>query len=291
MQLWYEILLGSNNIDAKCWQELFCVLKRYLGWRAEWHIHLCLEQGTIHYYINLPKALPSGLGLKEFFSGIFGQKNHLTLDQLRDKFAFDIKLPTKVNDSTTGEVTYSAMPNAESYIKNGNIAQYERDKGWILKKKDTKSIDQIIQIWKTINYTTTERVYDSENVVMSDPIYNSTNVYASTNCGNCKNILFCDGTYDSEFAIACQRSTGINFCLRVDDSNSCTNSYNIICCSKISNSFFIQDASNLNECMFCSHISDREYCIANMQYEREEYLFIKQQVIKWILGSNAKIKS
>ncbi len=66
MQLWYEILLGSNNIDAKCWQELFCVLKRYLGWRAEWHIHLCLEQGTIHYYINLPKALPSSLGLKEF---------------------------------------------------------------------------------------------------------------------------------------------------------------------------------------------------------------------------------
>lgn len=68
------------------------------------------------------------------FSGIFVQKNHLTLDQLRDKFAFDIKLPTKVNDSTTEEVTYSAMPNAESYIKNGNITQYEQDKGWILKK-------------------------------------------------------------------------------------------------------------------------------------------------------------
>jgi len=213
---------------------------------------------------------------------IFDQKPPLTLEQIRAKFAFDIKLPTEVKDSTTHEPTYSAMPNAQTYMKCETTYTYDREKGWMLPRQDIKSLDDILQIWQSINYTTTERVYDSENVVASDPIYNSLNVYASTNCGKCKNILFCDGTYDSEFAIACQRSTGINFCLRVDDSNSCTNSYNVICSGKISNSFFIQDASNLNECLFCSHLSDQEYCIANMQFTPEEYFQIKQQVVKWI---------
>lgn len=219
----------------------------------------------------------------KIFLNIFQHKSHLTLDQIRDRFAFDIKLPTMVEDSTTHETTYSAMPNVKSYMKCENTYQYDREHGWMLPKQKLTSIDEVIAIWKTINYTTTERVYDSEDVVASDPIYNCNHVYASTNCGKCKSILFCDGTYDSEFSIACQRSTGLNFCLRVDDSNSCTSSYNVICSSKISNSYFIQDASNLNECLFCSHISDQEYCIANMQFEREEYFSIKQQVIKWIL--------
>jgi len=227
----------------------------------------------------------------KIFVNIFGQKSGLTLDEIQHQFAFDLKLPTAVQDSTTGETTYSAMPNVKSYMKCENTYQYDRDKGWMLPKQAVKSLDDILKIWQSINYTTTERVYDSENVAKSDPIYNSINVYASTNCGKCKNILFCDGTYDSEFAIACQRSTGVNFCLRVDDSNSCTNSYNVICSGKISNSFFIQDASNLNECLFCSHISDQEYCIANMQFEREKYFYIKQQVIQWILAEHAKIES
>lgn len=227
---------------------------------------------------------------KVLFS-IFAEENHLDLDDLQEKFAFDIKLPTEVKDSTTQEITYTAMPNAESYMKCKNTYEYDRTKGWQLPKQKVKNLDEIIKIWKSINYTTTERVYDSENVIASDPIYNSINVYASTNCGKCKNILFCDGTYSSEFAIACQRSTGINFCLRVDDSNGCSNSYNVICSGKISNSFFIQDASNLNECMFCSHISDQEYCIANMQFTRDEYFQIKRQIAKWIMKEDVKIKS
>ena len=227
----------------------------------------------------------------KIFLSIFGQQHRSTLDELRARYAFDIKLPTEVKDSTTNELTYSAMPNVESYMKCENTYQYDRDHGWMLPKQSVKSIDEILKIWKKVNYTTTERVYDSENVLASDPIYNSINVYASTNCGKCKNILFCDGTYDSEFSIACQRSTGVNFCLRADDSNGCTNSYNVICSGKISNSFFIQDASNLHECMFCSHISDQEYCIANMQFEREEYFYLKQQVIRWILGQHAKIEA
>ena len=102
---------------------------------------------------------------------------------------------------------------------------------------------------------------------------------------NCKNAIYCDGLGDSENIIASQRTSTSSFCIRVDDSANCTNSYNVICSNKISNSFFIQDANNLNECMFCSHMSNRRYCIANMQFEKEEYFEIKAEIIKWILST------
>ena len=141
-----------------------------------------------------------------------------------------------------------------------------------------------MQAWQEINYITTERAYDSENVVASDPIYHSENVYNSTNCGDCKNIIFCDGTYDSESALACQRSTGINYSIRADDSNTCSNSYHVICSARISNSLFIQDASDLFECMFCSHLNHQKYCIANMQFDEKTYFQLKAKVVQWILA-------
>ncbi len=219
----------------------------------------------------------------QIFQAIFGQDSPYTLEQLKAQFASDIQLPTAVKDSATGEITYSAMPNAEKYITDANSGKRSESQGWLQPQRPIKGMKDLLQAWQEINYITTERVYDSENVAMSDPIYHSQNVYNSTNCGGCKNIIFCDGTYDSEFAIACQRSTGANFSIRVDDSNTCANSYHVICSSKISNSLFIQDASDLYECMFCSHLNNQKYCIANMQFDEKTYFQIKAKVIQWIL--------
>lgn len=219
----------------------------------------------------------------QIFQAIFAQYNPFELDKLKSQFATDILLPTPVKDSTTGEITYTAMPNAKSYITDANSAKRDGTTGWLQPSRPLKGMKDLLQAWHNINYITTERVYDSENVSASDPIYHSQNVYNSTNCGGCKNIIFCDGTYDSESCIACQRSTGLNFCLRVDDSNTCSNSYHVICSAKVSNSLFIQDASNLYECIFCSHISDQKYCIANMQFAEKTYFQLKTKVIQWIL--------
>lgn len=214
------------------------------------------------------------------FRAIFDQDNPYTLDELKKRFAFDIKLPAEVQDSTTGEKTYTAMPNAERYITNANQEQRE---DWLQPKRVIKSLPELLQLWSEVNLTTTERVYNSDDVVASDPIYQSAHVYNSTNCNNCQHIIYCDGTHASNYAIACQRSGNLSYCLRVDDSANCSNSYNVICSGKISHSFFIQDASNLHECIFCSHLANHEYCIANMQFEPEEYYKLKAKIIQWIL--------
>ena len=118
--------------------------------------------------------------------------------------------------------------------------------------------------------------------VVDDTIYESEKVWRSANCNRCKNIAFCDGCHNSEFLLASQRSGSCSYCLRTDDSVNCSNSYNVICSGKISNSFFIQDANSLHECMFCSHLSNKRYCIANMQFEKDEYFEIKKEVVRWI---------
>ena len=222
--------------------------------------------------------------INKIFNNVFNKDNKYTLDEILEKFAFDVKLPKKVYDSTTNEETWADSINNSHFITLKNMEKREATKGWLLPKKDITSLEEIIKIWQNINYTTTERVNDSINVSKSDTIYGCENVYRSTDCSNSKNIIYSDSCGNCEFILACQRSGTSSFCIRTDDSKDCSNSYNVIWSSKISNSFFIQDCYNLYECMFCSHIANQRYCIANMQFTEEEYFSIKEQIITWILN-------
>ena len=222
--------------------------------------------------------------LDEIFMNIFEQKCLLSIDEVLSEFAFDLKLPNKVIDAVDGKETWASSINSNKYIRQDNMIKYANYKGWIRPKKEIESLDEILKLWDKINYTTTERNYESINVSKCDTVYESENVYRSQDLRKCKNTIFSDGSADCEYILACQRSANLSYCIRVDDSNSCSNSYNVICSNKVSNSFFIQDANSLYECMFCSHIQNRRYCIANMQFDREEYMSIKSEVVKWIVS-------
>lgn len=232
--------------------------------------------------MNDEKAL---MIVDKIFENIFGIKNNKTLDELLEQYAFDIKLPQLVHDSDTGEPTWTQLVHYNRYMTTPNMEKRDREIGWMLPKKEVSSLEEIIEIWKSIDYASTERVYNSVDVAKSDPIYRCESVYQSTNCGDGKNIIFSEGCYDCNYILACQRSVNSNFCIRTDDSNNCSNSYNVICSDKISNSLFIQDCSNLYECIFCSHISNQRFCIANMQFEEDEYYTIKKEIVDWIMSS------
>ncbi len=223
--------------------------------------------------------------VNKIFKSVFEKENNNTMDALLEKFAFDIKLPKQVNDSTTNEPTWADSINSGRFITNKNMEAREKAEGWMLPKREVKDLEELIHIWNTINLTTTERVYDSINVIKSDTIYRCENVYRSTDCRDSKNLIYCDSCGDSEFLLASQRSGTSNFCIRCDDSKDCSNSYNVLCSNKISNSLFIQDCSDLYECIFCSHIASKRFCIANMQFEQEEYYEIKSAIIEWIINS------
>lgn len=226
--------------------------------------------------------------VNKLFKSIFGKENPYTLEELLEKYAFDIKLPKMVNDSTTHEVTWADSICNGKFITNDNMQKIADSKGWMQPKKDFQDLEELIKCWNEINYVTTERIYDSINVSKSDTIYRCENVYYSTNCNDSKNMIYCDSCGNCELLLASSRSYGCNFCIRCDDSTSCSNSYSVICSGKVRNSFFIQDCFDLDECLFCSHISSKKYCIANIQFEKEEYEEIKQAIIEWIFSDTEK---
>lgn len=213
---------------------------------------------------------------------VFGYQNPLTLEQAKEKFAFDLHLPQEVYDSFSQKPTWASSINPSQFIALDNPRAREE---WMLPKRQLNSLEDIITAWAETNYTTTERQIDSLNIAKSDGIYRSENVYNSCDIRNSKNILFCESGDSYEYVVAGSRSTASSFCIRVEDSQLCTSSFNVIWSNKVSNSFFIQDCYDVMDCMFCSHISGKRFCIANMQFTEEEYNKLKQQVIQWIFRS------
>lgn len=222
---------------------------------------------------------------KKIIFSVFQKQSNQDLDHIYEMYAFDAKLPYQVLDSTTGEVTWADSINFDQYITLQNSENSDKENGWKKKRETITSFEDLMRFWNQINYVTTERVYDSENVSKSDTIYRCQNVYHSVNCNDSSNLIFCNGVGSSENMLASSRSFHCTNCIRTDDSVDCSNSYNVICSGKISNSIFIQDCSNMDECMFCAHLSNERFCICNMQFEEEEYYVIKDAIINWILHS------
>lgn len=223
--------------------------------------------------------------LNKVIRQIAGVEITLDLERFKQKFAYDIDLPIEVHDSTTGEVTWTSTMGAGKYMTLDNVRKRVGVDDWMLPRRPVASINDILAAWDEVNYATTERHIDSLAIAESDTIYFSENVYRSQDVTKCKNVLFCNGVNKSEYLIASQRSGGSTYCIRLEDSGECSNSCNVSWSNNIVNSLFIQDSSNLYDCMFCSKLKDKRFCIANMQFEKEEYYRLKQQVLAWLFNA------
>ncbi len=223
--------------------------------------------------------------LDKVVGAVFGYQNPLSLEQAMEKFAFDLRLPQQVFDSTTSEPTWAASVNPSKFITLNNSRARNEIDDWILPSKQLTGIEDIVVAWAETNLTTTERSIDSVNIGQSDAIYNSENIFRSSDIRTSKNVIFTEGGDSLEYVVAGSRSQTSSFCIRVEDSQLCSNSFNVIWSAKVSNSFFIQDCYDVMDCMFCSHISGKRFCIANMQFEEAEYNRLKIEVIRWILSA------
>jgi len=223
--------------------------------------------------------------LDKVVGAVFGYQNPLSLDEAMQKFAFDINLPQQVYDGTTNQPTWASSINPTRFITLENSQNRAAIDEWMLPKREMNSIEDILTAWAETNYMATERQIDSTGVAESDSVNNSENVYRSAMIRRSKNILFSRGCTDSEYLVGSSESTTSTFSIRVEDSQLVSNSFNVIWSAKISNSFFIQNCYDMSDCMFCSHTAGKQYCIANIQFTKEEYERLKLEVVKWIFNS------
>lgn len=223
--------------------------------------------------------------LDKIVGQIFGYQNPWSLEDFAQKYAFDARLPSQVFDATTNEPGWAQSTNPTKFITMENARKRAEIDDYMLPKRELKSIADILTAWNETNYTTTDRTIDSINVAESDNVIGSENVYRCVEAIKSKNVVYCESPVESEYLAGVIRTQRSSFCIRTEDSQNCVNSFSVSWSNKVTNSFFIQDCFDVTDCMFCSHLSGKQYCIANMQYTKEEYEKIREQVIRWILAS------
>lgn len=217
------------------------------------------------------------------FKDIFGINNQFSLEEIREKFAFDIPLPAKKQCALSGKDTWSVLKEGDKVASQESIAEQFKKDEWLRKKEPINTVSDVLKYWQEINYTTGDKNINSKDVFASDGVYNSAFIYNGHSIFNSKNIIFCYDVVDCNYMVASRNNESSTFGIRMRESSNCSSGFEISWSAKVSKSMYIHDSIDLYECLFCSHIRSRRYCIANMQFEKEEYSRIKKMVVDWIL--------
>lgn len=218
------------------------------------------------------------------FKEVFGVDNPLIIEQAKEKFAYDIPLPQKVKCSLTGVDTWISFYKGEKIATIDAIAEQFNKNEWMREKRTVNSIEDTLSYWQEINYITAQKNINCKNVAQSDIIFGSSFVYRSNSVLDSKNIIFCYKVDDCNYMVASRDASSCTLGIRTKESIFCSSSFEVSWSSKVSKSMFIHDCYDLYECLFCSHLRSKRYCIANMQFGKEEYLKIKKTIIGWILN-------
>lgn len=129
-----------------------------------------------------------------------------------------------------------------------------------------------------------ERVVDSVNVAESDMVTFSENVWRAKDVHNSKNVILSDSVVNSEFVAGGYSANTCTYSAKVSGSLKCSACFMDNWGNGNAKSLFMESCENCYECMFSTYLKGKSYCIANMQFEKEEYFKIKEQVVKWILS-------
>lgn len=218
------------------------------------------------------------------FKDVFQMENPFSLEELQSKFAIDIPKVAKVKCAVSGKSTWAFASKEEKIVSMEAVEERFKKDEWMLKKQPMNSIKDILGLWNQINYQVGEKYINSTDIMGSDAIYNSNNVYQSVSIFDSKNIVFSYKIFDSNYMFASRDNSSCTLGIRVKESIYCSSNFEVSWSNKVARSMFIHDGYDLYECLFCSHIRSKKYCIANIQFEKEEYFRLKKEVIKWILS-------
>lgn len=221
---------------------------------------------------------------------VFGIENNWSTEELKAFFCDDVDLPKQVSCVMSGKQTWVYNPQqGNKFVNQEVLEQKAKDSDMMRGKRPIDGLQDIMKYWDEINYMTAEKVISSKDVSQSDSVTSSSSVYYSSLIGSSKNIILSSNIFNSNYLIGSKGSNSCNMGIRMFDSLYCSSSYDIRWSNKISKSLFITDSLDLFECMFCYGIRSKKYCIANMQYEKDEYLKIKQMVIDELVKNKFKL--
>lgn len=88
--------------------------------------------------------------INQIVNQVLNYKISWSIEKIKEKFAFDIFLPRKVEDSTTGEETWTDSRTYNLFMTTTNMEQRDIKEGWLQKKQELNSLEDIIKAWKKL---------------------------------------------------------------------------------------------------------------------------------------------
>ena len=226
-------------------------------------------------------------GIVDFtFKDVLGVGNPFTLDEIGKKLAFDINLPKRFKDKMSGKYIWTTYnPGREDLVSTETVMEQSKKNFWARPKRPIRSIEDIKKYWKEVAYFQADKNMESTDVAESDRVYQSSGIFRSSRIYGCQNVVFSEDISRSKYIVAGYDTTASTSGIRMFQSTFCSSGYEILWSKKVSKSMFINGSLDLYECLFCSNIESKRYCVANMQFTKEEYFEIKKIVVDWIIGS------
>jgi hypothetical protein len=226
------------------------------------------------------------------FRDVFGVDNDLSLDEVRERFAFDLELPQKAKGALTGEEVWTISENKDRVIGRKAFMGLMKNGEWMTERKPIGSMGDLLRLWDGINYSQGNRSEDSTEVAESDNVYHSSSVYRSTETLHSQNIVFSNNNFGCDYLVASSDNSKCTLGVRVRKSVLCSSGFEISASNRVSKSMYVRGSTDLFECIFCSQLRSKRYCIANMQFEKDEYLKLKGMIVEWTLKNfSAKLKA
>jgi hypothetical protein len=221
--------------------------------------------------------------LAKIYSDIFGIERIIDFDWFMQKYAYDVRLPVEVVDSSNGNASWISNMRNGKYISHDQIIHLSKEDSFMRPKIATPTIDQILATWQDTLVLASSHNTDCEQVEESDNIYRSSNVFRSSNILDSKGVVLSEYSNDCENVAAVRLSGLLQYCIRTTNSVRCSSSFETELSADISKSFYTYNCRDMYETMFCSNITGKKYCIANMQYEEKEYFEIKKMILNSLI--------
>lgn len=212
---------------------------------------------------------------------VFPTIEPMDVEKFKALFTFDISLPIKYQCSFTGEDVYCTQEYGYKRFMGDKTREQKMKEGNNLQDKiGIENLSQVLERAKNVAYFRGNKAINSDVVEESDNIYSSSYIYNSTFIQGATKLMFCRDMGPSEYMLASKNSKNSSFGIRVMDSDSISNSFEVSFSGKCSSSYFCHNCFDLRDCMFCFDIASKQYCIANMQFEKNEYTALKDKLTK-----------
>lgn len=222
------------------------------------------------------------------FKDVFGVDNPFSFDELIERFCESVPLPRQVKCALTGVETWISPLEVTKAVNPDACRRELKIEDWLKPKKALKTMDDVLSAWNEVNFQSAEKAMTSTNVEKSDSVMGSSDVYYSSLIGNSKNIYFSYNNFNCTHLAASRGNNSCSLGVRMMESVYCSSGFAVNFSNKCAKCLCVNDCFDLYDCLFCYNLASKRYCIANMQYEKAEYLKIREMVVKWILENYGK---